>query len=288
MTTGTVSMVFSSIGILLSGFVITKYKPNGRSLALWNVLVGWLSVAGIAAYTLNGCANNDNPLVLDNSRPQPCNMDCNCDFVKYTPICGFNNQTYISPCHAGCTDSETLEDGKKQYSNCACIANVEEPTLPTSASSGLCPVDCSKAFYMFFIILCLNNFIGGTEASANFLLGIRCVDPRDKTVSIGITMTAISLFAVIPSPILFGTLIDSTCVLWGKTCGKSGNCWLYDAEKLKYSMNLLGAALIAIATILDIGTWYYSKDVKIFDDEEPNKEDAENGAQELKLLNENK
>lgn len=41
------------------------------------------------------------------------------------------------------------------------------------ARTGVCPIDCMSEFYMFFIILCLNKFIGGTEGSSNFLLGIR-------------------------------------------------------------------------------------------------------------------
>jgi Organic Anion Transporter Polypeptide (OATP) family len=28
------------------------------------------------------------------------------------------------------------------------------------------------------------------------------------------------------------------CLVWGHTCGKTGNCWLYDVEKLRYYVNL--------------------------------------------------
>lgn len=31
-----------------------------------------------------------------------CNSNCHCDYVKYSPVCGENNKTYISACHAGC------------------------------------------------------------------------------------------------------------------------------------------------------------------------------------------
>lgn len=40
-----------------------------------------------------------------------CNSYCNCDFVKYSPVCGENDKTYISPCHAGCSVAEKI-DGK--------------------------------------------------------------------------------------------------------------------------------------------------------------------------------
>lgn len=68
-TTGTVALVFSAIGILSSGFVISKYKPKARSLALWNVFVGALSVAGMICYTFLGCAENENSVVLNAPLP---------------------------------------------------------------------------------------------------------------------------------------------------------------------------------------------------------------------------
>lgn len=96
-----------------------------------------------------------------------------------------------------------------------------------------------------------------------------------------------SLFAFIPSPIFFGSLMDKTCLVWGKTCSGNGNCWLYDGEALRflfashemlglalyivytyrYSMNTIAAAFVAVGCLFDVGVWYYVKDLKIFDDE---------------------
>lgn len=45
-----------------------------------------------------------------------CNADCACDFVKYSPICGENGNTYISGCHAGCTE-RIKSDGTQVYIN---------------------------------------------------------------------------------------------------------------------------------------------------------------------------
>lgn len=58
--TGTAGLVCSAIGILLSGLVISKYKPRARYLAGWNVIVGAISVAGIISYAYLGCAESDN------------------------------------------------------------------------------------------------------------------------------------------------------------------------------------------------------------------------------------
>lgn len=36
--------------------------------------------------------------------------------------------------------------------------------------------------------------------------------------------------------------IDNVCLVWGgSTCGKRGNCMLYDGEQLRYIFNLTAA-----------------------------------------------
>lgn len=62
--------------------------------------------------------------------------------------------------------------------------------------------------------------------------------------------------------------MDNTCLLWGKTCSKKGNCWLYNTEAMRYSINLTAVIFIGIGTLFDIGTWYYSKHIQIFDKDE--------------------
>jgi len=54
-----VGLVFSAVGVLLAGVVITKYKPTARQMAMWNTLVGLISVLGIVSYIFLGCPAND-------------------------------------------------------------------------------------------------------------------------------------------------------------------------------------------------------------------------------------
>jgi len=95
--------------------------------------------------------------------------------------------TYISSCHAGCSNKIELENGTKSYTNCQCIDPRESDDIGIlsmttqsyasgsggSASEGACPIDCMPKFYVFIVILCINKFIKGTEGTANFLLGMR-------------------------------------------------------------------------------------------------------------------
>lgn len=206
--------------------------------------------------------------------PLPCNELCNCDFVKYSPVCGADGITYVSPCHAGCTQATSLNK-TKIFNDCACIDAAEEYHLSPDytighcqAVGGPCPVDCQSKLTIFLVIICFMKFIGSTGRASNFLVGIRCVDERDKTLAIGFGMAIVRLLAAVPSPIFFGYIIDNACIAWGRTCTSKGNCWLYDTEMLRYAFFYTSAFAIAIGTIFDALVWKYSKDLKIFDDDE--------------------
>ncbi|XP_046584309.1 solute carrier organic anion transporter family member 2B1-like [Haliotis rubra] len=45
-----------------------------------------------------------------------------------------------------------------------------------------------------------------------------------------------SLFVLIPAPIMFGYLIDSTCLIWERSCGVRGACEQYDLESLRFRL----------------------------------------------------
>ena len=50
-------------------------------------------------------------------------------------------------------------------------------------------------------------------------------------------MVLLSLLAMLPSPIVYGGIIDNTCILWQETCdGGTGNCLLYDTVKLRLTL----------------------------------------------------
>lgn len=83
----------------------------------------------------------------------------------------------------------------------------------------------------------------------------------------GFSVMIMSLFSFIPSPIFFGAVLDRACLVWGKTCSGSGNCWLYDSEALRHNLNLFACLFVLVGTLLDCGVWYFVKDLKIFDEE---------------------
>lgn len=56
----------------------------------------------------------------------------------------------------------------------------------------------------------------------------------DKAMAMGIIQFAIGLFGNVPCPIIYGAVIDSTCLVWETICGKQGACSLYDANAFRH------------------------------------------------------
>ena len=51
------------------------------------------------------------------------------------------------------------------------------------------------------------------------------------------------VFGSIPGPILFGVIIDLTCLLWQtRQCdaGSSGSCWIYDSTNMAVNVIAIG------------------------------------------------
>lgn len=265
---GTISFIFSGFGVLLSGIIITKFKPRARYLASWNIFTSILGLLGLFTNYYMGCEPNDKSLSFSVKEHSNCNIAsvCNCDFVRYSPVCGSNNQTYISACHAGCTDDHVDPQlNITVFTNCSCIDDAN-----ALAVQGACPIECGVPMMGFLIIIYLKKFLGASGLAGNFLVSLRCVEKRDKPLSVGLMLMMTSLLAFIPAPIYFGINMDKACLVWGKTCTSNGNCWFYDGPKMRFAMNIVGAYFVTVGTVLDVGVWYYAKNIKIFDEENTN------------------
>ncbi|XP_069675275.1 solute carrier organic anion transporter family member 74D-like [Periplaneta americana] len=264
--TGSVGLICSALGIMASGAVISKFKPRPRYLAAWNVVVESLDVMGHFSYGFLSCAIDDlhGEMKPDHSwdLTAPCNADCDCGpAVKYSPVCATDrSNTFYSACHAGCTTVEMI-NGTKMYGNCSCIGTDGMGW----AVDGACPVDCTTNFTIFLVIQCIMRFFSASGRAGNTIIQFRCVDQDDKSVSIGFTEALLCALAFIPGPIVYGMLLDSACIVWGQTCGKPGNCWLYDGQRLGFLLNFTASAFLLGGTLLDIGVWYNVKDLQIYD-----------------------
>ncbi|KAH8401560.1 hypothetical protein KR009_006472, partial [Drosophila setifemur] len=271
MATGTVALGFSAAGVLLSGYVISKYKPSARAMASWNALVDFATVAGILCYVAIGCEESDRMnSMITLSAGGSCSSSCHCDYVHYAPVCSPENVTYISACHAGCSERTKDALGRTIFTGCKCLGTsslIPDPEFQ-NAMDGTCPVDCFNQFLLFLGVMCFLKLVGASSKSTNLLIALRCMPQDEKTFALGLGSMVASLLSFIPSPIFFGWLIDNYCLVWGKTCSNKGNCWLYDTKSLRYALNLSAAFFIFLGGFMNIAVWYHVKNLRIFDEEE--------------------
>ncbi|XP_064548833.1 solute carrier organic anion transporter family member 4A1 isoform X2 [Drosophila montana] len=160
-----------------------------------------------------------------------CNANCGCSRSNYDPICGADGVMYYSPCFAGCGNEQQL-DTLKNYSNCSCIGrwDAEHPgALLPEATNVMCESKCQNLPY--FVALCfvlmLFTFLATMPALSATL---RCVQDEQRSFALGLQWIKVRLLGTIPAPLIFGALIDESCVLWHESCDApaGGACLVYD------------------------------------------------------------
>lgn len=73
---------------------------------------------------------------------------------------------------------------------------------------------------------------------------------------------ACSVLAFIPGPLVYGIITDAACLIWEESCGRRGNCWVYDSTKFKNYLHGLTLALYFTGSIFDITVIFLSKRIK--------------------------
>ncbi|XP_010778409.1 solute carrier organic anion transporter family member 2B1-like [Notothenia coriiceps] len=51
-----------------------------------------------------------------------------------------------------------------------------------------------------------------------------------------------------PGPVLYGSVIDSTCILWGRKCDKKTSCQYYDLDRFR--QRFLGLQVVFVCGAL--------------------------------------
>lgn len=293
---GPISLVGMVLGFLLSGVVIRKFKPGPRLLLGWNVLVGTCFVAGQVAFMFFGCTDAGirgiDLQTMQMNLTAGCNADCNCANVKYSPVCHESSKTtFFSACHAGC---RTILDDKL-FGNCSCLPLGEPeqvgghfeylssskssfipdqqmhvldsqafPMIFDKVKAGPCISDCKKSYLFFVILSSVIQTLACSGKIGNVLVNYRSVEKRDKSFAQGVTLMIVSLFALIPGPIIYGAIIDSTCLVWEESCGTRGNCWFHHRENFRYLVNISAAGFSMIGVLFDAGVCYLGKNLDLY------------------------
>merc|ERR1711997_304484 len=136
------------------------------------------------------------------------------------------------------------------------------------AVGGWCEVDCGNNLKIFFLVMGVLSILMSTGRVGNALVALRCIDVRDKSLSLAFNVVFLSLIGMLPSPIIMGAIIDKTCTLWQMECGEQSNCILYDLDLMRKYVMSFTASIMIIGVLFDVAVWYYSKDVVLFSTDE--------------------
>ncbi|XP_065566800.1 solute carrier organic anion transporter family member 74D-like [Artemia franciscana] len=277
-------------GLMFSGFIISKWKPRALTLRIWTVVMGFISFTCFIIFAFMKCSRRplfgeaqfDGTVNVFNS----CNDLCGCQDVKFQPICSSNGLlNFYSACHAGCRNFTFGEDGRKRFSDCTCGAKIGNLVTSdvTSVDSngygfmteGYCVNDCYSLFLIYIVASAILKFLNSTTYIGNILVVFRCVKKEDKSVALGMGNFLTSLFGFIPGPIIYGALIDKTCILWREDCSKKGNCWMYDPDRFQKTLHLLTGCIFLLGTLCDLVLCWFVKDLDLYSEKE--NKDKKNG-----------
>lgn len=288
--TGSIAIPGACIGIFMGGCLLKRIELRPRG-AVQFVLVS--NVICLLCYGLLFFLGCDNVKMAGTTIPyynsslrnerEPfqvnltaaCNFGCECHMNDVEPVCGNNGLTYFSPCYAGCTAFSS----RSNYTNCACIhgnlsilsvgasqlVDFAEVTVVPVATAGPCNSTC-RTIFPFLILLFFMTFVVAVTQMPLLMIVLRSVGEEERSFALGMQFVIFRLFGYIPAPILFGNLIDSTCLLWKSSCGeRAGRCLLYDIEQFRYRYVGLCAGIKIVALAIFMLDWWLVRKQKQLD-----------------------
>ncbi|KAI6189840.1 Solute carrier organic anion transporter family member [Aphelenchoides bicaudatus] len=275
---GVIGIVGFAIGVTTGSLLMKRLKLEGRRAA------GWVAICSLAAACLsflNAGVECRSTLTMLGEMPgnglnttQTCASGCFCDNTLY-PVCDESGENvFFSPCHAGCglpniTAFAELDPKETPvFSNCSCANN-------GNVSREFCEQkDCNFKIKLYFFNMAIGGLFGGLGVTPSMLILLRSVPAEFRSVSLGFNGFLVSLLATLPSPTLWGALIDRFCVLWSTNCDGKGACSLYATDQLRIWMHCIYGALRLFALVFDAFVFYHAKGLKIL--EEEHEEESEN------------
>eukprot|EP00064_Thunnus_orientalis_P017983 superscaffoldBa00003985_g18069 len=116
---------------------------------------------------------------------------------------------------------------QKNYTQCRCVKDTG------FASPGTCGSNCSHFFLPFMVLLGVTSFVASFSQTPSYIMILRTVSAEDKSFAVGVQYMLFRVLAFMPGPVLYGSVIDSTCILWGRKCGRQTSCLYYNLDRFR-------------------------------------------------------
>ncbi|VDM53925.1 unnamed protein product [Angiostrongylus costaricensis] len=270
-----------ALGTIIGGFATHRYRLNGRRAAMFVLVVSTVNMGLFFLKAFIACESVVNSVGLngrDNNYnfTHVCNSDCGCADARLYPVCDIKGYAFFSPCHAGCREVKVDRDESDYMaSQISFVHNVELFGYGGMVRKDFCKHTCTIPTIIFFSLVLNGALFAGMGVVPGLLILLRSVPTDTRSQSLGLQGLLVSLFGTLPSPVLWGYLIDSACLVWETSCTSDrGNCVIYEAHTLRMRMHVMYTIIRIVSMFTDIYVWYHAQKLNIIDVDEIERDDS--------------